>query len=240
MKRLDKLLAELNFGSRKEVKEMIKKRRVSVNGKLVVAADFKVSSADTLMIDGKITAHAAFVYYLLNKPKGVISSTKDSQQTVIDLIKREDFRKDLFPVGRLDKNTTGLLLLTNDGKLAHQLLSPKKHVEKEYFAQIKGRVTQKEVTQFAAGIKISSDFTAMPSELVILKSAEISEITLVIHEGKFHQVKRMFQAVGMEVVALERIRMKNLTLTQLKRGNYRPLTAAELEDLKSDSRDLLL
>ncbi|MCH4167817.1 MAG: rRNA pseudouridine synthase [Streptococcaceae bacterium] len=233
MKRIDKLLAELNFGSRKIVRQMIKQKRVQVNGEIIQQVDFKIAETDSLMVDGQWIEHQSFVYYLLNKPKGYLSATEDAKQrTVLELIDESDRRKGLFPVGRLDKDTTGVLLITNDGPLAHQLLSPKNHVDKTYFAEIKGIVSDELIEKFANGLVISKDFTTMPSELKILKSDYISEIQLTIHEGKFHQVKRMFQSIGLSVINLERIQMKSLTLGNLERGAYRRLTTDEIDSLK--------
>lgn len=233
MKRLDKILTDLNFGSRKEVRKLIKNKQVKVNQMVVRDAAFKIAEADELMVNNKVIEHNDFVYFLLNKPKGYISATEDNSPTVIDLIHSNDKRKGIFPVGRLDKDTTGLLLITNDGALSHQLLSPKKHVEKEYFALIEGMVTEELVAVFSKGIRISPDFTTMPSKLKIVKTAEISEVYLTIHEGKFHQVKRMFKAVGMRVIELKRVRMKELVLDDLPQGEYRPLTKTEVNNLKN-------
>ena len=165
---------------------------------------------------------------MLNKPAGVISATEDrSCQTVVDLI-QEKKRKDLFPVGRLDKDTEGLLLITNDGELAHRLLSPKKHVDKCYFARVSGKVTEDDVRSFENGVNIGrleQPEITMPGKLEIITSDEISQIHLTIQEGKFHQVKRMFRAVGKEVIYLKRLRMGTLVLDEnLNIGEYRPLT----------------
>lgn len=177
-----------------------------------------------------------FYYYLLHKPQGVVSATEDARdQTVIDLLKEEDYRTDLFPVGRLDKDTEGLLLLTNDGQLAHRLLSPKKHVDKEYFAEIEGLVTEEDVQIFASGFALTNDEQVKPSKLLIdeiNEANQTSKIRLVIQEGKFHQVKRMFEAVDKRVVYLKRLRMGSLVLDeQLPLGAYRPLTETELQEL---------
>ena len=170
-----------------------------------------------------MVAYAEYEYYMLNKPAGVVSATEDKKDsTVLDLIDEKQ-RKDLFPVGRLDKDTEGLLLITNDGELAHQLLSPKKHVDKVYFARIDGKVTEEEKP-------------TLPAYLEILKSEEISEIRLTIREGKFHQVKRMFHAVGKEVIYLKRLQMGSLVLDpRLALGEYRELTGQELEALRDCS-----
>ena len=172
---------------------------------------------------------------MLNKPRVGVSATEDRRDTtVIDLIKDKK-RKDLFPVGRLDKDTEGLLLITNDGDLAHRLLAPKKHVDKVYYAKIDGKVTEEDVKRFAEGIDIGAEEEEMtrPAKLDIMKSAEESEIRLTIHEGKFHQVKRMFLAVGKEVTYLKRERMGPLCLDEnLKPGEYRLLTEEEIENVR--------
>ena len=188
-----------------------------------------------VFLNGEKVGYESFEYYMLNKPAGVISATEDqSCQTVVDLIKDKK-RKDLFPVGRLDKDTEGLLLITNDGALAHRLLSPKKHVDKCYFARICGKVTEEDVRSFEKGVNIGSQEQpeiTMPGKLEIITSDDISKIRLTIQEGKFHQVKRMFQAVGKEVIYLKRLRMGTLILDEnLGIGEYRPLTKEELEKL---------
>ena len=182
--------------------------------------------------EGQMVAYAEYEYYMLNKPAGVVSATEDkNDSTVLDLIDEKQ-RKDLFPVGRLDKDTEGLLLITNDGELAHQLLSPKKHVDKVYFARIDGKVTEEDVRRFAEGLEIGEEKPTLPAHLEILKREEISEIRLTIREGKFHQVKRMFHAVGKEVIYLKRLQMGSLVLDpRLALGEYRELTGQELEAL---------
>lgn len=235
--RLDKFLGELNIGTRSEVKKYIKKSQVTVNGKIEKDPGKNISeTTDEIAFKGDALTYEKFVYYLLHKPKGVISATEDKEKTVIDLLKEKDFRKDIFPVGRLDKDTEGLLLLTNDGKLAHDLLSPKKHVDKMYFAKIRGIVTEKEVEKFSHEMTLQNGDVVKPSELKILKTdekAQTSDITLVIREGKFHQVKRMFHAVGMEVTYLKRLSMGSLTLGDLPYGMYRPLNLEEVSFLKN-------
>ena len=201
--RLDKYLAEMGVGTRQEVKKQIRQGKAAVNGTVVKAADTKIDeTSDEVTISGRNISYVSYEYYMLNKPAGVVSATEDRRDTtVIDLIK-EKKRKDLFPVGRLDKDTEGLLLITNDGDLAHRLLAPKKHVDKVYYAKIDGMVTEEDVKRFAEGIDIGAEEEEMtrPAKLDIMKSAEESEIRLTIHEGKFHQVKRMFLAVGKELI----------------------------------------
>ena len=236
MMRLDKYLAEMGVGTRQEVKKQIRQGKAAVNGTVVKAADTKIDeTCDEVTICGQNISYVSYEYYMLNKPAGVVSATEDRRDTtVIDLIK-EKKRKDLFPVGRLDKDTEGLLLITNDGDLAHRLLAPKKHVDKVYYAKIDGMVTEEDVKRFAEGIDIGAEEEEMtrPAKLDIMKSAEESEIRLTIHEGKFHQVKRMFLAVGKEVTYLKRERMGTLCLDEnLKPGEYRLLTEEEIENVR--------
>lgn len=233
MMRLDKYLCEMNVGSRSEVKKYIRQGRITVDGKTAVKPEEKIDEhSQKVCVDGRVIGYEAFEYYMLYKPSGVVSATTDrKEKTVLDLIE-EKKRKDLFPVGRLDKDTEGLLLITNDGEMAHRLLSPKKHVDKVYYAKIDGKVTEREVQIFSEGLSIGNDEYAKPSALKILKEGNISEIELTIQEGKFHQVKRMFHAVGMEVIYLKRISMGNLVLDEsLKKGEYRRLTEKEVEQL---------
>ena len=234
--RLDKYLAEMGVGTRQEVKKQIRQGKAAVNGTVVKAADTKIDeTSDEVTISGRNISYVSYEYYMLNKPAGVVSATEDRRDTtVIDLIK-EKKRKDLFPVGRLDKDTEGLLLITNDGDLAHRLLAPKEHVDKVYYAKIDGMVTEEDVKRFAEGIDIGAEEEEMtrPAKLDIMKSAEESEIRLTIHEGKFHQVKRMFLAVGKEVTYLKRERMGTLCLDEnLKPGEYRLLTEEEIENVR--------
>lgn len=235
--RIDRFLSHMNVASRKELKVLFKAGRVRVDGTAVKDAKFKVNEATVVYVDDEPVRYQTYFYWLMNKPAGVISATTDPQKTVLDLLAPADLRDDLFPVGRLDKDTTGLLLLTNDGDLSHALLSPKKHVSKVYRATIAGIVTAEDQARFEAGL-VLSDFTAQPAQLEILSVDEAqqeSQITVEIHEGKFHQVKRMFHAVGKEVLTLERLKMGPLALPDdLDRGQYRALTDAELALLKAN------
>lgn len=239
--RLDKYLADMDFGSRKEVKQFIKKGLVSVNGTVVKSDKFQVNeNEDNVVFDGEPVVYQKYFYYLLNKPAGVISATIDDyDETVMDLFDDEDYRDDLFPVGRLDKDTEGLLVITNDGALAHRLLSPKRHVEKEYYAQVAGMMTPADVIAFETGLTIDGGEECLPAKLMIDTVNEVeetSEIRLILHEGKFHQVKRMVQAVGKEVNYLKRIRMGGLSLDEtLDYGEHRGLTEAELVLLEQKS-----
>ncbi|MBQ2801293.1 MAG: rRNA pseudouridine synthase [Lachnospiraceae bacterium] len=234
--RLDKFLADAKVGSRSEVKEYIKKGRIRINDEIAQKAETKIDTEkDKVCFDRERVWQKGFVYYMLNKPKGVVSATTDNlDKTVVELLRKEKYWEELFPVGRLDKDTEGLLLLTNDGVLAHNLLSPKKHVNKVYYALIKGFVTEEDVASFKEGLDIGEKKNTMPSDLHILKSGEISEIEVTICEGKFHQVKRMFQAVSKEVIYLKRISMGKLELDKgLQPGEYRPLTEEEIALLKT-------
>lgn len=231
--RLDKFLTEMGIGTRTEVKKYIKQGKVKVDGETVKLPETKVDAGrqEITYLEHPVQ-YKAFEYVMLNKPAGVVSATTDAREkTVLDLIS-EKKRKDLFPVGRLDKDTEGLLLITNDGELAHRLLAPKKHVDKVYYAKVKGVVTERDVIAFAEGISIGQGETAKPAVLEILVSDVLSEIRLTIQEGKFHQVKRMFAAVGKEVVYLKRLSMGSLILDEsLRPGEYRPLTKEERERL---------
>lgn len=229
--RLDKFLANAGIGTRSEVKQYIKKGQIQVNRQIVKKADLSINeNTDQILFQNRPVEYEKFYYYMLNKPQGVVSATEDNfQKTVLDLM-GDSRRDDLFPVGRLDKDTEGLLLITNDGALAHRLLSPKKHVSKLYFARIEGKVTEEDVAAFKKGLVIDEEFTALPANLTILKSDDISEIEVEIFEGKFHQVKRMFQAVEKKVVYLKRLSMGSLVLDDsLKPGEFRPLTKMELD-----------
>lgn len=235
--RADKYLADMGAGTRSEVKEYIKKGRVTVNGAVIKAPDCKIhTDKDAVCFDGVPVSYAEYEYFLLNKPAGVVSATEDKRDTTVLELIEEKNRKDLFPVGRLDKDTEGLLLITNDGLLAHELLSPKKHVDKVYYAKVDGVVTKSHVEEFGKGLAVDDSFRAMPANLVILSVDDkkgTSEIELTIHEGRFHQVKRMFEACGMRVTYLKRLRMGALLLdTTLKSGEYRMLTEDEIQRLK--------
>lgn len=232
--RLDKYLAEMGIGSRSAVKVLVRKGRVTLNGEPVKNPDVRITPGqDVIMLDGEAIGYVELEYYMLNKPQGVLSATTDRKsETVVDLITSR-VRKDLFPVGRLDRDTEGLLLITNDGMLAHNLLSPRKHVDKVYYAVVEGKVEERHVKEFEQGITLSDGTPAMPAYLEILKSADVSEVRLTIHEGKFHQVKRMLEAIGCHVTYLKRLRMGTLVLDEkLAPGEYRKLTEDELNAIK--------
>lgn len=232
--RLDKYLSDMNIGSRSQVKIWVRKGRVDVNSKPCRKPDEKVDiDIDDVAFDGRRIIYEEYIYLMLNKPQGVVSARIDNRdKTVLDLI-NDIKRNDLFPVGRLDKDTEGLLLITNNGDLAHRLLSPKKRIGKLYYAKVKGKVTNTDKEAFLSGISIGEDKPCLPAELEILVSDHISEINLTIFEGKFHQVKRMFEAIGKEVVYLKRLSMGSLNLDpSLPLGEYRRLTNDELDQLK--------
>lgn len=233
MIRLDKYLADMGIGTRTEVKKLIRQGKIKVDNHIVKLPEKKIDTAtQKVFCEGQEVGYEEYEYYMLNKPAGYVSATTDAKdKTVLDLI-IDKKRKDLFPVGRLDKDTEGLLLITNDGDLAHRLLAPKKHVDKLYYAKVEGVVTEEDVRAFAEGVDIGEDEMTRPAVLKILKSDEVSEIHLTIQEGKFHQVKRMFEAVGKKVIYLKRISMGTLQLDDnLKLGEYRTLTEEELEHL---------
>ena len=235
--RLDKFLVENGLGSRSQVKDVLKKGLVLVNGRAEKSPKTHINeTADEIVVSGQKLTYEKFVYYLLNKPKGYISATEDERhKTVLDLLDETARQKEVFPVGRLDIDTHGLLLLTNNGKLAHAMLSPKKHVEKIYRAQVVGLMNQSDVERFARGIELK-DFTCQPAQLKIVKLDEEKETSLVeitLAEGKFHQVKRMVAACGKEVTDLQRLSMGPLQLDpELALGEWRRLTEEEMKSLE--------
>ena len=243
--RLDKYVAESAGITRKEAKTALSKGRVQVNGEICKNGDRKVSGADVVMLDGKSLRAEEFLYLMLHKPAGVVSATEDGRdKTVLDLVREQSAesaddvgetgfflgKREVFPVGRLDKDTEGLLLLTDDGELAHKLLSPKKHVDKVYYARLSGEVPADAVGRFAEGIQVGQDYKALPAKLEILSVKEgSSEVTITLREGKFHQVKRMCHEIGCEVTYLKRISMGALVLDEnLKPGECRKLTEEEV------------
>ena len=234
MMRLDKFLCEMGIGTRSEVKTCLKKGQVTVNGEIIKKPEVKIDeNNDIICYLGQTLAYEAVQYFLLNKPAGCVTATRDNLSETVMSFLPENRRDDLFPVGRLDKDTEGLLLITNDGQLAHELLSPKKHVDKTYFAVIDGEVKEEHKQLFLEGLDIGDDEPTMPAKLEILKSGETSEIKLTIQEGRFHQVKRMFEAIGTKVTYLKRISMGPLSLGNLQPGEVRVLTENELEQLKN-------
>lgn len=241
--RLDKILAHMGYGSRSEIRRLVKQGIVEVGGKVVKDFGTQVDPEnETITIEGERVEFREFIYLMLNKPQGVVSATEDTRdRTVLDVLEGEYVHFEPFPVGRLDKDTEGLLLLTNDGKLAHNLLSPRKHVPKTYFAEVEGAVGASDAAAFEKGVTLDDGYVTMPAKLVVLAEGDpsagrVSKIELTIMEGKFHQVKRMFQAVGKKVVFLKRISMGPLLLDEhLSPGQFRELTEEELAQLKGDA-----
>jgi len=234
--RLDKILVHMGYGSRKEIKKMVKQGLVKVNGQIVNDSGLHVDPLTaTLEVNGQIVTYRAFVYLMLNKPGGVVSATEDRKyQTVIDLLPDSYRGFNLFPVGRLDIDTEGLLLLTNDGVLAHALLAPKKKIPKKYFARVAGEVGANDIQAFQEGVVLDDGYRTLPAELTIIESGPVSQIELTIYEGKFHQVKRMFQSVGKQVIYLKRVMMGNLELDDsLSLGDFRELSDSEVNSLKA-------
>ena len=230
--RIDKVLSNVGYGSRAEIKRYCKYGIITVNGDVVNNPGLQVDPEnDEIIFDGDAVNYREFVYIMLNKPDGYISATFDKfDPIVLDLIDPSYLAFEPFPVGRLDKDTEGLLVLTNDGKLSHRVLSPKKHVPKTYYAKIEGIVTEEDIKAFKKGVVLDDGYETMPAQLEILRSDEISEIELTIHEGKFHQVKRMFESVGKKVVYLKRLSMGKLKLDEtLALGEYRELTEEEVK-----------
>lgn len=231
--RLDKFLAQSGAGTRSEVKKLVRGGRVTVNGQTEKCAEAKLDAErDEVCVDGKVLSWEPFVCLMLNKPQGCVTATSDrTAKTVMDYIVHER-RQELFPVGRLDIDTEGLLLLMNDGALAHRLLSPSHHVDKTYFVRVEGELTQEDVASFREGMEIGEKRLTLPAKLHILKTGAISEAELTIAEGKFHQVKRMFAVRGKQVIYLKRIAMAGITLDEtLAPGQWRELTKEEKERL---------
>ncbi|BFT70577.1 pseudouridine synthase [Paenibacillus sp. P36] len=239
--RLDKILAHVGIGSRSELKRLAKEGAIYVNGAKIKDSGMQVNpDKDIIQVNGETVRYREFVYLMMNKPQGVVSATEDNRdRTVVDLLDAAYAPFEVFPVGRLDKDTEGFLLLTNDGKLAHNLLSPRKHVPKTYFAKVEWEVTEEDIEAFSYGVTLDDGYETLPGILKILSvgneaSGVLSEIELTIMEGKFHQVKRMFQAVGKKVAYLKRISMGPLALDpNLALGQVRELTDEELTALRN-------
>lgn len=237
MERLDKILGNLGYGSRKEIKGIIKKKLVEVDGDIAKDSSMQVDvDRNIITVNGERIIYRKYIYLMMNKPQGVVSATFDNyDETVIDLLQPEHQLFSPFPIGRLDKDTVGLLLITNDGELNHRLISPKWHVDKVYFAEINKEVNEEDIIAFKDGVILDDDYKCMPSTLEILKSDENgAEVKVTLQEGKFHQVKRMFKSRNKEVVFLQRIIFAGLPLdTSLEEGSYRELTEEELGLLKN-------
>lgn len=221
------MLSNMGYGSRKEVKKVLKNGSVRINEKVIKDGSYKVDPDQSdVTVLGELVEYKPYVYLMLNKPQGVISATEDNHhKTVIDLLDESYLLYDPFPVGRLDKDTEGMLLLTNDGKFSHSLMSPKKHVKKTYYAKVKGTVTEEDIGLFKNGVTLEDGYVTKPADLTIITAGEQSEIELTITEGKFHQVKRMFEAVDKKVTFLKRISIGGLKLDpSLEKGMVRELT----------------
>ena len=234
--RLDHYLSAAGLGSRSDVKKIIQRGRVTVNGVICKDSAFKIDETSAaVMLDGKTMTYKKNVYFMLNKPQGVISASRSDlrnpdEKCVIDLIGEEKHRN-LFPVGRLDRDTEGLLLITDDGILAHNLLSPSKHVDKTYYAELRSELSENERLKLETGVDIGDDTLTLPSKVTVINKTSVH---ITIHEGRFHQIKRMFEAVGNEVIFLKRLSMGSLRLDEnLKPGEYRELTPEELAALTS-------
>ncbi len=231
--RLDKFLCEMKAGSRSQARELLRQGLVTVNGAVVTQADRKIDeNQDSICLQGRLLQYQEFLYFMLHKPGEVVSATCDNRdKTVLELLRMEDRREDLFPVGRLDKDTEGLLLLTNDGELAHRLLSPKRHVDKTYLVTLKRELSEEELLCLERGVDIGEERPTMPAR--VCRQGK-QQILLTIHEGKFHQVKRMAQAVDNQVTALKRVSFGGLSLDEsLHPGEYRPLSEEEVRQLRN-------
>lgn len=235
MYRIDKILAHMGYGTRSEIKKLLKQGRLKINGQTEKDPSKKIDTTKAeIVFDGEKVIYKEFIYLMLNKPQGIISATEDKRErTVIDIIDSKYTNFELFPIGRLDKDTEGLLILTNDGKLAHELLSPKKHVPKTYFVKVEGLLTDNELVSFQEGIVLDDGYKTLPASLIILEQGELSTAEVILQEGKYHQIKRMFAALGKQVVYLKRTRMGELPLDEgLSLGQCRELTSGELQLLK--------
>lgn len=230
-KRLDKFLCDLNIGTRSQVKTFIQKGLVTVNGEIIKKPECKVSDTDSVCYQGQALSGEQYAYYMLHKPAGIISATEDKFQTTVLEYFKEEPCKNLYPVGRLDKDTEGLLLITNDGELGHRLLSPRHHIPKTYYVELEHSVTESEIALLETGIDIGEKNITLPAKIEIIDE---KMLYITITEGKFHQIKRMFEAVDNKVIYLKRISMGDLALDDaLPKGHYRRLTIEEITYLKS-------
>ncbi|URZ15385.1 pseudouridine synthase [Clostridium felsineum] len=235
MERLDKIISNMGYGSRKDVKKIIKDGRVKVDGVVIKDNNKQVDPEKTkIVINGEEVFYKKYIYLMLNKPAGVISATFDNyDKTVIDLLNVEDQMFEPFPIGRLDKDTVGLLFLTNDGDFNHRLISPKWHVDKIYYAKINEKVTDEDVEAFKEGIVLDDGYKCMSADLKVLNSDKEYEVEVIVREGKYHQVKRMFEARGKKVIYLKRISFAGIDLDEkLKEGEYRELTEEEMKIIR--------
>lgn len=233
--RIDKMLSNIGLGTRSQIKIDAKSGCIKINGNIEKNPSRIIDTdKDEVSYKNKTVKYIQYIYLMMNKPQGVVSATEDNyDKTVVDLLEEKEKFYSPFPVGRLDKDTEGLLILTNDGKLNHNLLSPKKHVDKTYYAEVEGEVTEEDVKLFSEGILLTNEnYTTLPADLKIIEARQKSKCYITIREGKFHQVKRMFLAVGKEVKYLKRISMGAINLDEtLELGEYRHLTKEELEQL---------
>ena len=231
--RLDKMLADMGVGTRNEIRKACRANRIAVNDVIIRDPGVHIDpETDVITLDDEVIGYARYVYFMLNKPKGFVSATRDASRTVLDLI--DCTVKGLFPAGRLDRDTEGLLLITNDGALSHELLSPRHHVEKEYIVTLRDPLEEVKLDRIRSGITIDGNETCLPAEVTVTSERECR---IILKEGKYHEIKRMFQAIGNEVTELKRIRMKHLWLDEaLAPGEYRELTEDELRDLRAPDR----
>lgn len=230
--RIDKFISNMGFGSRKYIKEFIKKKKITVNGQIVKSGDLYIDTDDDIFCCGKKVEYEKYIYIMMNKPAGYVSANEDKKEkTVFELIGNEYRKKDLFVAGRLDKDTEGLLIITNNGKFAHNMLSPKKHVDKTYFVKAEGGMfSDDDINAFENGVVIDDGYKCKPAKISVLKNGDISESLLTISEGKFHQVKRMFKAVGKNVIYLKRVKIGDLELDEnIQLGKFKILSD---EDVK--------
>lgn len=243
MLRIDKYLADCGIGTRSEVKKYIKAKQITVNGEVVVKPEHKIDeNVDEVCFKSQPISYEKYVYYLLHKPAGCVTAKQDNiHKTVMEYFPEDIRAKDIAPVGRLDLDTEGLLLFTNDGPLTHHLLSPTHHIPKTYYAILDKKVPECAIEQFKEGVDIGDDKPTLPAELIILPIENMKDGSLVysaeltIHEGRFHQVKRMFEAVGCTVTYLKRLSMGSLMLGDLQKGEYRKLTEEEVKNLQIEN-----
>ena len=234
MERIDKILASQGNLSRREVKEIIKKGRVHINGVVVTDSAVKIDEEkDAVLLDGVQITLKKHIYIMLNKPQGVVSASEsETDKTVVDLVPESLYRKGLFPAGRLDKDTTGFVLITDDGDFAHRILSPKNHIFKTYLARLSHSLSENDISLISSGITLADGTTLKEAKLAIVEAGDTPLVKIMICEGKYHQVKRMFAAAGNKVVSLHRSKMGGLALeTALKPGECREITPSELEKI---------
>lgn len=232
--RLDKFFTSQSLATRKEAKELVKKGRVSVNGETVKFSDIQIDpERDIILLDGQNVSYKEYIYIMLNKPQGVVSATEDTaHRTVLDLVPPELYRKGLFPAGRLDKDTEGFVLLTDDGDFAHRMLAPKKHVPKTYHAVIDQPIDETDIAAFREGLRLSDGTVCMRAELKVLQAESNPLVEVILQEGKYHQVKRMFESRGKRVVYLKRVKIGGLPLDEtLGLGECREILHKELEKI---------